>query len=434
MSTHVARNRRMQRKAAMIKDMPEQQKPEHEALLTREGFGRLEYVDGLRAVAALWVVFSHLPVLPASLSNAPIASSALSVLRLNRFAVMMFLTISGFCLYYPLARKNPTSPTLNLSYIAFVARRARRLMPPYFAALLLSLALIWLIPVDIHNPNPTNAASIASHILLVHNLIQAHQNAINGPMWSLGLEWQLYLLFPLLAWAFRRLRPGPTCFLALMAGVAARALYTRLPDPALAFAVRMSPISYCIIFAMGICAAKAIAAPRRDNPQAKSREKWSRLALWIGALGSFAFLFFFAGKPGTQALQLGRFHLGGGLFHDVLAALGTCCLLDLASHPQSILRRVLSAKWLVRIGLISYSIYLLHTPVFGVVMRALESRHLSRETISWLFAPLALASTLLVARVSFEWFEKPFIGAPRSKRNTSSSARETVAEQPAPLR
>lgn len=168
------------------------------------------------------------------------------------------------------------------------------------------------------------------------------------------------------------------------------------------------------------------AASRRESSHA-FRESWSRAMLWLGAFGSFAFLFTFAGKPGTQELHIGRFHLGDGLLHDLLAALGTCCLIGLASYPRSILRRVLSTAWLVRIGLISYSVYLLHTPVFSLTMRVLETLHWSRDAISWVFAPLALIATVLVARVSFELFEKPFMGAPRSKRIVPLNAGDVSA-------
>jgi hypothetical protein len=65
--------------------------------------GVTEYIDGLRALAALWVAAHHVieTSVPAATLELPVLGSVLASLFFGQFPVMMFLMLSGFCLYYP---------------------------------------------------------------------------------------------------------------------------------------------------------------------------------------------------------------------------------------------------------------------------------------------------------------------------------------------
>jgi peptidoglycan/LPS O-acetylase OafA/YrhL len=65
-----------------------------------------------------------------------------------------------------------------------------------------------------HGPLPT-LGNIISHVLLLHNLSPAWVLSINGSFWSLALEWQWYMVFPLLVWGFRRWGVSPTMIAVL---------------------------------------------------------------------------------------------------------------------------------------------------------------------------------------------------------------------------
>src|ERR1700682_4734605 len=73
---------------------------------------RLDYLDGLRALAALWVALHHVieTSIPRTALSSPILGPLLGSLFFGQFPVMVFLMLSGFCLYYPYVRKNPTRP------------------------------------------------------------------------------------------------------------------------------------------------------------------------------------------------------------------------------------------------------------------------------------------------------------------------------------
>src|SRR6185436_4953598 len=111
----------------------------------------------------------------------------------------------------------------------YFARRAWRILPPYFAALLASLLLIALVPV-LETPTKTIWADsfpafefgpIASHLLLVHNLFPAYAQTINGPLWSVATEWQIYFFFPfVLLPIWRRFGAAATVLVAFAIGSA----------------------------------------------------------------------------------------------------------------------------------------------------------------------------------------------------------------------
>ena len=167
----------------------------------------LRFLDGLRGLAALYVAINH--ALLQILLNYPAAQMsgsfhhATTWLTFGRMSVDIFIVLSGFCLMIPVVRGDGF---LRGGLLSFVKRRARRILPPYYAAIALSLALIALVPGLSH---PANAVwlqalpaftppVILSHLFLVHNLSEGWMDKIDYPAWSVATEWQIYFLFALL--------------------------------------------------------------------------------------------------------------------------------------------------------------------------------------------------------------------------------------------
>ena len=116
--------------------------------MTRKEALRLEYLDGLRAVAALYVVLFHagLGFLDAERPLHGFARNLQRALSFGHDAVAVFIVLSGYCLMLPVARA-PVTGQLVRGIPNYIARRAWRILPPYFAALLGTLLLIALAPV-----------------------------------------------------------------------------------------------------------------------------------------------------------------------------------------------------------------------------------------------------------------------------------------------
>ena len=109
---------------------------------------RMAYLDGIRGLAALYVVLVHsydyssaLPLQPALLWLA-----MAKFVRYGMFAVVIFIVLSGYCLMLPIVRSNKRYFSGGL--LEFFKRRIRRILPPYYAALvfciLISGLILWL--------------------------------------------------------------------------------------------------------------------------------------------------------------------------------------------------------------------------------------------------------------------------------------------------
>jgi peptidoglycan/LPS O-acetylase OafA/YrhL len=349
---------------------------------------RLEYIDGLRALAALWVAVHHAieTSVPAATLKVPVLGPVVASLFLGQFPVMVFLMLSGFCLYYPYVRKNPARPEFS-GWVTFMRRRWIRIAPPFLWAGAFCLLLVAFPALHIGkwaDVSTLDPRVIASHLLLIHNLIPTHATKIDYPMWSIGLEWQLYLLFPVMVWAFLRVGAAATLGATLFIAAAIRATYHQLPLP-LGAVLHDGPFSYLEIFAVGMLAAALAIQGRTLLP------KWA-LALVVLA--------------GLAVLRLGS---GNGLVHDLATAAAFFAVLQLASDPAGCVTRVLSAPWLVRIGLFSYSIYLVHAPLLHLSWFALRQLGLS-DDLNFVVLAVICLPLIVVASYGFHCvFERPFM-------------------------
>src|SRR4051794_10006682 len=148
-------------------------------------------LDGVRGLAALFVVVNHVflrafPGYP--VDRAPFWAGPFIY---GRFAVVVFIVLSGFSLALAPARHGWRLDRVS----AFARRRARRILPAYWGALAFSLAVAWLVVAPPGQAAP-DAKSVVVNGLLVQNLVSAP--APNKAFWSMAVEAQLYLVLPLL--------------------------------------------------------------------------------------------------------------------------------------------------------------------------------------------------------------------------------------------
>src|SRR4051812_10624228 len=93
---------------------------------------RFDFLDGLRGLAALYVVLHHASQdVPAPMLRGW-AAAARFLLRHGHFAVAVFIVLSGYCLMRPVARD--ASRQIRGGTLAYLRRRAWRILPPYYAA------------------------------------------------------------------------------------------------------------------------------------------------------------------------------------------------------------------------------------------------------------------------------------------------------------
>jgi peptidoglycan/LPS O-acetylase OafA/YrhL len=351
---------------------------------------RLEYIDGLRAFAALWVAIHHAAEtsVPSAILETSVLGPVISSLFFGQFPVMIFLMLSGFCLYYPYVRKS-AHPVFS-GYAIFLRRRWTRIAPPFLWAGLICLPFVAFPALNVGmwaDVSTLDPYVIASHLLLFHNLIPTHATKIDYPMWSIGLEWQLYLLFPLMVSAFRRAGAAVTIGTTLLIAVAIRATYRQLPLP-LGAVLHDGPFSYLEIFAVGMAAAALAVHGRKLLPN------------WV--LGFIVLV-------GLAIVRLGT---GNGLVHDLATTAAFFAVLQLALDPEGFVARALNSPWLARIGVFSYSIYLVHAPLLHLSWFTLLRLGLG-DDLNFVLLVVVCLPIIVVGSYYFHCvFERPFMRLP----------------------
>ena len=358
----------------------------------------LTHVEGLRALAALVVYVNHAyaqswnPILK-EYPEGPLSLFTYSLVA-GHFAVSVFIAISGFCLALPVI---DSGDQLRGGTKNFFLRRARRILPPYYAALFLSLALIWTIIGEPTGslwdvPIVVDWQAIVAHVLLVQDFFRTGR--INYVFWSIAVEWQIYFLFPLLLLAARKwgLLRVTVVTLVLSFAISLASKGTRVE--------RASP-HYLGLFAMGVVAAYTV------RSRAAIFVKLRSLPIWSGAAGaSFAAVALAVAYFGwdTTHHNIAPFDVGVGLF--------ACALLVASSLKEtSPSRRLLEWRPLVVLGTFSYSFYLVHAPLLQILWQYLLQPLGVGHEFTFLFLMSGGLGLVIAATYAFfVVFEKPFLG------------------------
>lgn len=362
---------------------------------------RLSALDGIRAFAVLGVMLFHFGV---------------SWARGGLLGVDVFFVLSGFLITSLLCREFGRSTTIRLR--AFWARRARRLLPALLV-LLLGVALyahVFATSVDVTSLRKDALATL----LYVANwryiasgqgyFAMAQSPSALLHTWTLGIEEQYYLLWPIIAVLTLR-RRGPRG-LAVVAGVGAVASAVEMVS-LYAAGVSVNRLYYgtdtraqALLVGSFLAALGALAtgtgAARRDDAGT-----WHALpASWTGTVTRRR-LVGLAGLVGAAVLLWAAHSLvgtdpvlyRGGFF--VVALSAGAVITAAVTGPATVLVRVLSLRPLVFVGRISYGLYLYHWPLFLVI----DNAHTGLSGAALLWA--RLAATFAVATASWVLVETP---------------------------
>ena len=158
---------------------------------------RFDHLDGIRALAALYVVLDH--HVSDLYGSAGAAFPHLAFwFQFGHYSVDVFIVLSGYCLMLPIARQRQSQ--LRTGVLEYLRRRALRILPPYFAAVILSVLVL----ATVGRLSEVSLGALVSHLLLVHNFSEHWIWSINPPLWSVAVEWQIYFAFPLVLLPIRR--------------------------------------------------------------------------------------------------------------------------------------------------------------------------------------------------------------------------------------
>lgn len=377
--------------------------------------GRMLTLDAMRGGAALAVVTYHaLGVAPRTAFSgwqAWLPQLTAYVVHFAFAGIYLFFVISGFCIHLFWAKTRAAGvekPVID--FFTFWKRRVRRLYPPYFAALAIYLCYsAYKTPVHVTG---FYLWDVLLHLFMLHNLDLRTTYTINGAFWTLAIEEQLYLAYFLLL--FLRIRFGWTRTLLL--SFSARVVWL-IAGRALAEAfgihipVTEAAATNWFIWALGAMSVEAalglIKLPRWCF-------KLSASAVALGCAMALAQLL-------PLVDQSGWVHDVGWLIMHPAWGMGFFILVNYAVAAEQRWRAQSSPvprliPPLASVGLISYSLYLIHSFVlmhwywFGFT-------RLHILTISLLImTPLSVAFAWIFFRV----FERPFMTSSAVRAATKS--------------
>lgn len=340
-------------------------------------------IDGLRTLAVLTVVLFHLD----DQMGKPEVSGAVdraftSLIRRGFLGVPIFFAISAFIVALPFAQRWLTGgKAVGLG--RFYLRRLTRLEPPY----ILNLVAIWLIGAAVGWWTVGGMMkSVGASLLYQHNQLFGEFSFINSVAWSLEVEFQFYLLAPLLTLVFALRRQGLRWL--VLAAVCGLVIGLRDLD---ARRVQLSLIGQFEAFAVGLVVVDVHLTRWSKGPPRK---------VWLDFVGLAGWLGFFA---------LSRIEAAG-----LRSALQCGCLLGafLGSLGGVWLSRVLGNRWVFTFGGMCYSFYLWHQwlLIFGVPWikgrLGLSGGYFGQYLVVSL---LILPPVFAICTALFVWVEKPFM-------------------------
>ena len=303
----------------------------------------------------------------------------------------------------PIVRARSSQRSVN--WLVFMKKRARRILPPYFGALIVTITLFLIVP-ELSNHHigewsksvpAISIGSVISHILLIHNYSPDWQYSINHPMWSVATEWQIYMFFPLFVWVWSRF--GATRL--LLVGLSIHVSLTYLlaifwpnhnpwpPQFFFLFCLGMSVAAYCYSSSPELTEQSGIARP------------WGTRAISL-----------FLATVITNGILLDR---GQQVSDFLIGGASACALIYLTQNVRQRKRPklLIALEWkpLVELGKFSYSLYLMHAPILALFYLLAQTLRLGPVSFQIFILTVGIFGSVLISYCFFLIIERPFINS-----------------------
>ena len=369
----------------------------------RPTLAHLDALTGVRALAALWVFAHHAWLAsggkPVLIPLAGVHADLTPWFAFGWLGLDIFFILSGFLLTrQEWIRVDRAASGHSLAgsrtFLAFCAtflrKRILRVYPAYYGCLTLLMALA---AAHLYLRLP-GRLELLLHLGMMHNLVDAYVSTLNGVFWTLPFEWQFYLFFPLLF--ILLVRSGPwTLAIAALAIVLAAKGYVMLTSDGTMHA--QLPIRLDA-FVFGMCAGRFAARTPLGRSQAP-------IAFYAGLLALFSTpILFFDLATGNH------YYSFKGFVRPLWIQLGVILMLLGMTGERHPGVAIFGNKVTVGLGLISYSIYLLHVPVMELFIMyppklgALGAMPFGLPLVLVGAFPLVIAASFL----SYKLIEQPF--------------------------
>ena len=361
---------------------------------------RMTQLDGLRACAVASVILWHYAVVPLHWAGESFPGIN-KIFLLSWAGVDLFLVLSGYLIADILFKARDTTNYFRVFYW----RRVCRLMPLY-VLLLASFFVARTVLADREVLQPllkSEAPQPWTYFFLVQNFGMAIGESFGAgwmtPTWSLALEWQFYLLLPVLV----RSAPRRVVVTVAVGAIVAAPLVRALVPPLVGYVslpTRMDGLFLGVILAHALSRPNAVAACRR--------------APWTCLFG-LALLFAGVSVMAVRPEAFGAVTPWYGTFtHTWLAFASAGLLAHLVVFPESFGSRILARRPLVLLGQLAYAAYLIHQPVARVLFALTTGGEPDLSTAGGIGLTLvAVGLTFGIAWLLYSTVEQRFIALGR---------------------
>ena len=330
-------------------------------------------VDGLRAIAVLGVVLYH------------VGGFGLTG---GYVGVDVFFVISGYLITGIIAREIETG---QFSFPQFYERRIRRLLPALTVVVLVTTiaAFLFLFPVDFkkYGRSLMHIAALNANRYFARNTGYFFDGTDDKPMlhtWSLAVEEQFYLVFPLLLWALFSWRRNQVVLILI--ALAGASILTSIDQtaraPERAFFSSTARVSELLLGA--VCALTYLS------------RRWPRILREAAAVCGLIlilvpYLVFSDETPFPGAFAL-------------VPCLGAALVIVAGQEGETVVGKILSFRPIVAIGLISYSVYLWHWPLLVFA----QYRYAMAPSANLRLGTTFVVASLVLGYLSWRFVERPF--------------------------
>ena len=340
--------------------------------------GYRKEIDGLRAIAVTAVIFYH----------ARLIVSGQQIFKGGFIGVDIFFVISGYLITSIILKELIT--TNNFSFKFFYEKRIRRILPVLLLVILSSLPFAWiyLAPYDLvdYSKSIFYSLGFTSNYFFWHFDLNYFGNLIPEPFlhtWSLSVEEQFYILFPFILYFIFRYSKNYLIHILIFILVISfvSAVWTSKNYPSFAF--------YSLSSRIWELLAGSILSYFEIKRGYRNRIKLLNL---------------FSPCIGLMLIGYSVFFFDNSIRHPSYMSLipiaGTCLIIWF-SNKDDIFTKILSSKIFVSIGLISYSLYLWHYPMFAFLkLSELASGDLFKKIIFFMLL-------IIISFFSYKFIENP---------------------------
>lgn len=341
-------------------------------------------LNGLRAICAIAVVISHTTLALNDFNVYPFIfghqlDGKPKGIDLAGYGVTIFFVISGFLITYLLQAE---SKIHSIDIRKFYLRRILRIWPLYYLYLSLSIITIFIFGLEF------NLKSFFLYTFYLANIpfILGTTLPFLAHYWSLGVEEQFYLFWPLLMKKINFNIKLITILTVLLISIKV-GLHFIHPNSLLENIINVTRFNCMMVGALG-----AILYKRNNKLLLQVADnKLTQIICWV-----IVFL-----------CAVNKFHLASIIDGEIISVVGLFLIIGQINQKNRIIN--LERKVFIFLGKISYGIYVIHPLIIFILSKALKLINIQQPYKYFIIYLVVLSSTVIIASTSFRYFEQYFL-------------------------